>query len=587
MSKLLSINVGLPREIEWQGKPVRTAIWKYPVSRRVRARRLNLDGDGQADLQGHGGEQRAVLVYQLEAYHYWTQQLGWANFEFGQFGENFTVDGLADSETYVGDQYRIGGAVFEVTQPRVTCYRLGIRLNIPELPALLVAHRRPGFYLRVIQEGEVGAGDEIVKIRSDPAQMSVAEIDGLLYLPKPDYERISIASTLPALSPGWRESFEKLLSAKRQGKYDGNAGLTSSTIPPPAWKGFRSLRVADLHRETEEIVSVTFASTDNAPLPPTLPGQYVVLRLGEDHEGRPILRSYSISGEPGSGRYRISVKRGTGPGSRQIVDKTRVGDLIEVSAARGDFVLRSNPAPVVLLSAGIGVTPLLSMLYELAAPHSRPSRSVWWIHGARRAKECAFGKEVRQLLSSFTNSHYFIALSNPEPADRIGSDFDAKGHIDLELLRELSLPAEADFYLCGPAAFLRDIHLALTELGVPQERIHQELFGTASTEKNIGPKANLIGIDPASRFADAGPRVSFSHTGLTVRWDRRYKSILELAEACDVPVKWSCRTGVCHVCECGLLDGQLGYAPEPLEKPATGNALICCSIPKSSITLDL
>src|SRR5690349_4392338 len=114
MPKLLSINVGLPKETEWQGKLVRTAIWKYPVSHRVRANRLNLEGDRQADLRGHGGEQRAVMVYQLDAYRYWAQQLGWKKFDFGQFGENFTVEGLADSETYVGDRYRIGSALFEV-----------------------------------------------------------------------------------------------------------------------------------------------------------------------------------------------------------------------------------------------------------------------------------------------------------------------------------------------------------------------------------------------------------------------------------------------------------------------------------------
>ena len=167
MAKLLSVNVGLPREIEWQGKVVRTAIWKRPVTHRVMARRLNLDGDGQGDLGGHGGEHRAVMVYQLQAYRYWESQLGRNDFEHGQFGENFTVDGLADDEVGIGDRYRIGGAVFEVTQPRVTCYRLGIRMNNPQMAALVVSHHRPGFYFRVIEEGEVGAGDEILKLLRD------------------------------------------------------------------------------------------------------------------------------------------------------------------------------------------------------------------------------------------------------------------------------------------------------------------------------------------------------------------------------------------------------------------------------------
>jgi MOSC domain-containing protein YiiM len=147
MARLLSLNIGLPRDIAWNGKTVRTAIWKFPVEGRRMVRKLNIDGDAQADLAGHGGEQRAVFVYQMDSYHYWEHFLDRSDFSFGQFGENFTVDGLADAKVCIGDQYRIGDAVFEVTQPRVTCYRVGIRMNEPQMPALLVAHHRPGFLL--------------------------------------------------------------------------------------------------------------------------------------------------------------------------------------------------------------------------------------------------------------------------------------------------------------------------------------------------------------------------------------------------------------------------------------------------------
>ena len=183
MARLLSVNVGLPRDIEWKGRIVRTGIWKSPVQGRCRVRRLNLDGDGQGDLGGHGGEQRAVFVYQVQSYRYWERELGRHDFVHGQFGENFTVDGLGDDEVCIGDRYRIGSAVFEVTQPRVTCYRVGIRLNDARMPALLVSHRRPGFYLRVLEEGDVQAGDAIVKLASGPEEMTVAEVDALLYLP--------------------------------------------------------------------------------------------------------------------------------------------------------------------------------------------------------------------------------------------------------------------------------------------------------------------------------------------------------------------------------------------------------------------
>src|SRR3954468_21332477 len=209
--QLLSVNVGLPREVTWQGRTVRTAVWKSPVTGRRVVRKLDIDGDAQGDLAGHGGEHRAVFVYQMDSYHYWERFLGRSDFIFGQFGENFTVEGLSDSEVCIGDRYRIGDAEFEVTQPRVTCYRVGIRMNEPRMPALLVAHHRPRFYFRVLQEGEVGAGDDIVKIAEGPEQITVADCDGFLYLTGHTSEHLQRALRIPALSNGWKGSFQAML----------------------------------------------------------------------------------------------------------------------------------------------------------------------------------------------------------------------------------------------------------------------------------------------------------------------------------------------------------------------------------------
>ena len=168
MARLLSVNVGLPRDIQWRGRTVHTGIWKEPVQGRRRVSRLNVEGDGQGDLGGHGGEQRAVFVYQIESHRYWEQRLGRDGLAHGQFGENFTVEGLPDDEVCIGDRYRIGTALFEVTQPRTTCYRVGIRMNEPQMAALLTSSGRPGFYLRVLEEGEVGAGDAILAVARGP-----------------------------------------------------------------------------------------------------------------------------------------------------------------------------------------------------------------------------------------------------------------------------------------------------------------------------------------------------------------------------------------------------------------------------------
>jgi MOSC domain-containing protein YiiM/ferredoxin len=409
MARLLSVNVGLPRDVSWRGEKVFTSVWKESVQGSRKVRRLNVDGDGQGDLSGHGGEHRAVLVYQMDSYRYWEQQLGRTDFTFGQFGENFTVEGLPDGEVCIGDRYRIGGALFEVTQPRVTCYRVGIRMGEPRMAALLVSHHRPGFYMRVLEEGEVVSDDEIVKIADGPERMTVAEIDALLYLPGHSRELLERSLRIPALSPGWKGSFQAMLEQETNQASTGNAGLTGVATPPPAWPGFRKLRVVRVERESTTVISLSFESVEN-PLPAPLPGQFLVLRFRPRPDTDPILRSYSMSGAPEAGTYRVSIKQ-------------------EVDGAGSTYQPKGTPGP--------------------------------------------------------------------------------------------------------------------------------------------------------------GPQVSFTRSGLTVAWRPDWHSLLELAEACDVPVRWSCRTGVCHTCECALIGGAIDYLPEPLEPPAEGNVLICCSRPRADIEIDL
>ena len=584
MSSLVSVNVGLPRDVEWQGKVVRTAIWKRPVPGRVYVRRLNIDGDGQGDLAGHGGEQRAVMVYQLDSYRYWGSFLHRNDLEYGHFGENLTVNGLLDEEVFIGDRYRIGSALFEVTQPRVTCYRVGIRMNNPQMPALLVSHRRPGFYFRVIEEGEIGAGDAITKVAEGPERVSVADVDALLYLPGHPKDQLQRALRIPALSAGWRGSLEALASVDEQ---SGNAGLAPSSTPPPAWVGFRPLRVKARQQECIDVLSFVLESVDDVALPLSLPGQFLAFKVEVAKGSAPLLRSYSISGRQNDGTYRISVKRSTGEGSHYFHDSLRVGDLLQVSAPRGSFTLAQGRGPAVLISAGIGATPVLSMLYALAANDADLKREVWWCYGARNGQEHPFSAEVRRIISSRPHFHSFIAYSKPGVADQIGKDYDASGHLTLETLERLRVPQDADFYVCGPQAFLKVITTGLNSWGVSDSRIHTEIFGAESPiTPGIAPGASRAPHPPA-KFTGTGPKVSFTRSGLTASWDSRFGSLLEFAEACDIPVRWSCRVGVCHTCESGLIDGRIGYAPEPLDRPSVGNALICCSVPLSDIELDL
>ncbi len=587
MGVVVSVNVGLPKDVAWQGRIVRTAVWKEPVAGRVFAGRLNLDGDGQGDLGGHGGVHRAIMVYQLESHHYWANYLRRSDLGAGSFGENLTVEGLADAEVCIGDRFSIGSTVVEVSQPRDTCYRVGIRLDCPEMPALLVAHHRPGFYLRIIQEGEIGAGDRIVKLSDGPERMTVAEIDALLYSAEHPLEALRRAVRIPGLSPGWRSSMQELLAAAEVGGMTGNAGLGPGASASPAWRGFRRVVIVASREESADVRSFEFAAEDGSPLPPARPGQNIVVRVRPNPDAPAVTRNYSLCGPAGTPNYRIGVKNEHGLASSFLHQGVRAGSDLEISAPRGSFTLMPGTTPVVLISAGVGVTPMLGMLYGAAATDAVTSRPVWWLHSARDRAHHSFAKEADDLLDALRVSHRCVIYSRPAPRDVLGQDFDRPGHFSAQVFQEVGVPQEADFYLCGPPRFLEDLREGLAAWGIPRSRIHVEVFGPAPTlTPGISRGAAVLPHRPDGP-AGGGPMVTFLRSGLAVPWDPRFGSLLELAEACAVPVRWSCRSGVCHNCESGLIEGEVAYAPEPLDLPAEGNVLICCAKPKAAIELDL
>ncbi|MGW2288994.1 MOSC domain-containing protein [Streptomyces phaeochromogenes] len=579
MPSLLSVNVGMPKDVAWQGGTVHTGVWKYPVRGPAMVRRLNIDGDGQGDTLGHGGEQRAVLVYQIQSYRHWQRHFGRDDLGYGQFGENLTVDGLTDDEVCIGDRYRIGEAEFEVTQPRVTCYRVGLRFGAPELPALLVSHRRPGFYMRVVHEGRIQAGDQIIRTATGPGALSVADTDALLYLPGRDPAKLRLALGIPALSPGWQGSFRELLTAS------GDSGdVAGSAATRPAWMGFRALRVAEVVPESATVASIRLASPDGTPLPTARAGQYLTLRIPGVTEPA-LVRSYSLSRVPDADGYRISVKgEPHGTVSGYLTARLRPGSILDVAAPRGDFVLAEGTGPVLLISAGIGLTPVLSMLHELAA--RRSDREVWWIHGARGPQEHPLAAEARTLLASLPHTHerVFYSAATAEQRRRAHA---ADGRLTRDKLIALSVPADATAYVCGPVSFMADMQDALTAAGVDPSRIHTELFGALPsinpglTAQSSGPPHLPVG---PSR---TGPLVTFARSGISTPFPDSSRSVLELAEACDVPARWSCRTGVCHTCTTPLLSGDITYSPAPLDPPPDGEALICCARPGTDIVLDM
>ncbi len=573
--KLLSVNVSLPREITVKGKTVRTGIFKEPVSGRTVVRTLNIDGDGQADLIGHGGEMRAVLVYAFENYAHWETELGRTDFELGQFGENFTVEGMLDDEIHIGDRFRIGTAVFEVSQPRVPCYKLAIKMNHEGFYNLLLQHGRPGFYFRVLTEGEVGAGDAIRRLSVPPVAVTVRQMSHLLYFEKDDLDGARRALQIDALSPGWRSSFE--------------TRLTKAKVASIAREPLRPLAVDRKVRESENVTSFYLVPTDGRPLAPFLPGQFLPLKLDIPGQYRPVLRTYSLSDGPSADHYRLTIKREAAPQDRPDAhpgvasnffhEQVDVGTTLLAQSPRGKFVLDPNrERPVVLLSGGIGLTPLLSMLTAIVESESQCE--TWFIHGTRNGREHAMGDAVRQLADGHDHIRTHIRYSQPRPEDVVGRDYHDPGHVDIALLQTLLPDEQFDFYLCGPTPFMSSLFDGLVAWGIPAERIHYEFFGPASALASRAQVSTPKRVAGTVECCDE-TEVGFSKTGVQANWNPSFESLLDLAEANGLTPNYSCRSGICQTCVCPLEEGEVEYVLEPLDPPDPGSVLICCSKPKT------
>ena len=580
--RIVSINLSMPREIVHDDKPVSTGIFKQPVEGRVTLKRLNLEGDGQADLWGHGGSFRAVYVYPREHYDYWSAELGRDDLAPGQFGENFTVEGMLEDEVQVGDVFRIGSALVEVSQPRIPCFKLAIKMGIDNFQAPFLKSGRIGFYLRVLEEGEVGAGDTFELVGRDPNGMSVRAMSDLLFFKLDDLEATRQALDIRALSHGWKGSFEDRLN---------EAGQTGA-----ARKGFREFIVRQKVPESETITSFYLEPADKEPLAPFRAGQFLTFELDVPGCEAPVVRTYSISDSPDCPYYRVSVKREPPPRDKQDVppglssnyfhDQVGEGTPLQVGAPRGKFQLELNSErTLVLLSAGVGITPLLSMLNAVA--RSGEERRVWFIHGARNGREHAFGAHVRELAAEHDNVEVHIRYSAPGPDDVAGRDYDSEGRVDVELLKEFLPFDDYEFYLVGPVPFMRSLYSGLTTAGVRESRIHYEFFGPASALlEDAAPQGQAPGKAALDEL-EGDCAVSFARSGVDTTWDPDCESLLDLAEKEGLNPPYSCRSGICRTCMCELTEGEIEYVEEPLTPPDDGSVLICVARPKTRVVIDV
>jgi ferredoxin-NADP reductase len=411
----------------------------------------------------------------------------------------------------------------------------------------------------------VRAGDDIVLTRRGRHELSVAAVDALLYLPDRNMDQLRKVVEVPALSPGWQQSFRDMLVVPTQ----------VAIGVEPGWAGFRRLRVAATHLESPTVMSIRLEPDDGSSLPTPLPGQYLTVKI-PDAGDPPPMRSYSLSGDPAEGYYRISVKReGHGRVSQWLHSHAKTGMAIESAAPRGDFYLVDDSSPVILVSAGIGATPVMAMAYALAAAKS--PRQVWWLHTTQDIGTHAFSTEVTALLDSLPDAQQHVFYTRGEDATRL----------DRLAIAGLSLPTHGTAYLCGPTAFMDDMRDALTAAGLDPAHIHTELFGALPA---INP--GVVGEPPRrphppQGVPGSGPRITFARSGLSVNWAPGFHTLLELAEACDVPTRYSCRSGVCHTCVTPVIEGTTDYSQPPLEEPADGTVLLCTATPHSDLVLDL
>jgi ferredoxin-NADP reductase/MOSC domain-containing protein YiiM len=582
--KVVSVNVSMPKTVDNLERQVSTGIYNVPVTERVMVHKLNLDGDGQADLTVHGGVNKAVYVYDLDNINYWREELGRDDLGYGHFGENLTVEGMPDDQIHIGDVFRIGDALLEVTQPRTPCFKLEMKMGLPGFSRQFITSGRLGFYFRVIDEGEIGAGDSIELVQAGPEKITVWELAQLYYFDYNNHEKIRRLLQIPALPPEWIRVFEEILaSAEEEGK--------KRKTPERAWKGFRNFIVDKKVPESQTIASFYLVPEDGEPLPVYMPGQFLTFRLSIPGYSKPEVRNYSLSDSPGHPEYyRVTIKREPLPEQPSVVsasnyfhDQVEPGTRLQVAASRGDFFLNpQEDTPVVLISGGVGLTPLISMLNAIA--DSGKNRPTWFIHGTRNGIHHAMCKHMRRVAAENGNITVHIRYSQPRPEDVEGRDYDSIGHLNVDLLIELLPNKDMDFYLCGPQPFMNSMLKELWGWGVAENRIRFELFGPAALLQKGTParrhKKKRAGEEEAYKIA-------FSESGITAKWDPEYENLLEFAEDQGIFPDFSCRSGICHTCQYELVKGKVDYNFEPLDPPYPDQVLLCCARPRSNLVIDV
>lgn len=573
--RVQAVSVSVPRLVEIHGRLVSTSIVHdlHPGP-------LTFGAGGPAG-NATAVHTEDVLAMPAEHYDYWARELGVERSAWGDchFGENLMLRGLNEHSLRVGDRLAIGPtALFEVTSPRIPCFKLSWRLGQPDgFLERLVHSGLTGFYLRVLRAGEVGPGDPVELASGAPDSISVADLSRLLSDESADLDRLRAGLSSPALG----QQASTMLRDRITRVTDG------ARCRKGRWSGWRPVEIVRIDEESAGVRSFILGSGSNQPLADYRAGQFISVRFSGP-DGRKQTRTWSLSDyAEGDPSYRISVLR-AGGGSTHWHEHMRVGDTVEIRSPQGSFTLdRATPFRVVLVSAGIGVTPLLSMLKAHARRPAPPP--LLWVHSARNGAVHALRSEAAQVLTANPAFHSHIVYTAPRAEDRHGTDFDSSGRLTRERLRELlgntytcrpfgreiELPSYAGmFYVCGPRPFEDWIRTVLMDLGVDASAIQSEQFSRPSLDSTSGPER---------------ARVQFLRSGKVAEWAAESDlSLLDLAESLGIDAPFGCRAGSCQSCATRVVSGTIRYGLQPTVPPAPGDALICCARPDSTrLELDL
>jgi MOSC domain-containing protein YiiM/ferredoxin-NADP reductase len=561
---VISLNVGEPRLVIYRGMSFRTGIFKAPVEQPLTLKKLNFAGDGQADLSAHGGIDKAVYCYPIEHYDFWRREIGRDNLPMGQFGENVTTAGVLESELRIGDILRMGTAVVQVSEPRIPCYKLAMRMDAgSDFSVRFLAANRTGFYCRVLEQGLVKRADAIALVSRDMSSPTVREVIAATQFADRDpaaLRRVVRARDIPAK---WRSRVRRMVDAEARRRIEATSLPTAT------------MRVEKIVTETSDIVSLWLRPDGGARMFDALPGQYLTIVWPDGFKS-----TYSLSALRPGQRCRITVKlvrdaqSALGRSSARIA-ALDAGDVLDVERPRGNFHPDlDDDTPLVFAGAGIGVTPIMSMI-EQASRSGR--RDVFAAFGMRRQDEHPLASELAGLLAERRQLKAALAYSRLNGAPPLpGLPAPKHGRLAAADLLPYAAAPLAEVFLCGPGDFIRQMHDGLVEAGVSPLNIRYESFGPST----LLP-ARAVPADPAASF-----KVSFARSRMDTVWTPGSGTLLNLAEAAGVSPVFGCRAGSCGLCRIAISDGSVSYV-EPIDEPEAGYVLPCCAIPQTDCRLDL